>query len=173
MTREQEIEARLKAATPGPWDSVEDADGNATVLSESDAIAVVSINVPNDAKLIASAPADLRYLLGRVAELEWLRDTILRDKLEDQGIIAEALQRETAAECLRMIDKAAKRSSDGVRIIAMWPLEGLEERIRARFGLTGPVKAAVCQRCDGSGRIMFTADEDTDCLGCNGTGRLS
>jgi hypothetical protein len=28
----------------------------------------------------------------------------------------------------------------------------------------------LCPQCSGSGRIMFTADDDTDCVRCNGTG---
>lgn len=72
--RLSEIEARLDAATPGGWamrryygatwvHAAYDApDGGVTVAGD--------FVRTDDADLIAHAPDDLRYLLGRVRELE-------------------------------------------------------------------------------------------------------
>ncbi len=80
MTREQEIEARLAAATPGPWRVV----GTGTphrgrVLVEELGRAIETIaetycgayegHGAANADLIANAPADIRYLLDEVARL--------------------------------------------------------------------------------------------------------
>lgn len=78
LTREQEIEERLEAATPGPWDvlpgftDVGYADMEITRHCDLDNIA---IGYPHDernkadADLIVNAQSDLRYLLTENARL--------------------------------------------------------------------------------------------------------
>lgn len=71
MTREQEIEERLKEAGPGPWRAVnvEYAPGSEpeTLINDADGFNV--LDEPKDAEnvsLIIHAPADLRYLLDKI-----------------------------------------------------------------------------------------------------------
>jgi len=74
-----QIEARLAAATPGPWewDRARHGDDILTVVVAPDfptgderVQSVTMDALPADAVLIANAPADLRYLLDRVREAE-------------------------------------------------------------------------------------------------------
>ena len=82
MSRLDEIEARLEAASPGPWEVV--TGGWQVRGPECNICGVFHHHVQihdggrnvtdnpaeRDAELIANAPADLRYLLERVRELE-------------------------------------------------------------------------------------------------------
>lgn len=76
QARTREIEARLAEATPGPWTlhegdtwwDVRDADDDETVVATGHE-GEVTVGI-EDARLIAAAPADLRYLLDRVRALE-------------------------------------------------------------------------------------------------------
>lgn len=84
MTRIEEIEARLAAATPGEWEAqpqeydyarvqvhgktYKDHNGTKTPI-------IVDGASVQDAALIAAAPSDLRYLIARVRELETELDT--------------------------------------------------------------------------------------------------
>ncbi len=88
MTNEQlaEIEARLNAATPGPWidtDSKPTAEGMLIVLAGSDPISTTAREVCvfcdmeecegedlRDAKFIANAPADIATLIAEVRRLQ-------------------------------------------------------------------------------------------------------
>lgn len=89
--RRAEIEDRLSKATPGPWrhtdsETVDDVwDAGLVVVNENrDPVALVADQwyeadegepTPlHDADLIAHAPADLRWLLDRLAEAERERD---------------------------------------------------------------------------------------------------
>ena len=70
-SREAEIQARLDAATPGPWRAVPDREGRLYAIdSDSDYITLHNTAPRQDAELIANAPTDLAYLLARVATLE-------------------------------------------------------------------------------------------------------
>ena len=81
MTREQEIQARLDAATPGPWRQARFERDSASPCVEAKRDTgeyPLFINVTlsddgaeglNDADLIANAPDDLRYLLAENARL--------------------------------------------------------------------------------------------------------
>lgn len=78
MTRLEEIEARLAAATPGPWGSdhisggqeVCDCGYNVHVRPFSGDVRKGSEGAMFDATLIAHAPADLRLLLDQVHDLQ-------------------------------------------------------------------------------------------------------
>lgn len=71
------IEARLDAATPGPWEFDE-----TTSIIDAGEVSVAHVHITHDdsgsanADLIAHAPADLRYLLDRVRELEKTVDAL-------------------------------------------------------------------------------------------------
>jgi hypothetical protein len=74
-TRQRQIEQRLAAATPGPWDvSIDRYDpvivqqGSNWPRGDDDALATAY--GLDDANFIANAPSDLRWLLDRVAVLE-------------------------------------------------------------------------------------------------------
>ena len=77
-SREAEIQARLDAATPGPWEAYDPGDGTARLWTvrdnEDDAERLIHEPIGyldwNNGALIANAPTDLAYLLTRVAELE-------------------------------------------------------------------------------------------------------
>ena len=81
MTREQEIAARGEAATPGPWRDGELEQEAIVGAPPPGYVGVGGIPVlrptnhgslprPADRDLITHAPADLAYLLQRVADLE-------------------------------------------------------------------------------------------------------
>ncbi len=93
--RQAEIEARLEAATPGPWSSSRedmdsyipstDGDTNLVVFVYRDPherIPVMGGSERPDARLIAAAPTDIRDLLAEVSRLrgenERLEATVLR-----------------------------------------------------------------------------------------------
>jgi hypothetical protein len=67
--RLDEIEARLKAATPGPWTPciAFTSDGYSTLLPTADPDVPVTVA---DMKLITHAPEDIVYLLERIRKLE-------------------------------------------------------------------------------------------------------
>ena len=77
-SREAEIQARLDAATPGPWEVYDPGDGTARLWTvrdnEDDAERLIHEPIGyldwDNGELIANAPADLAYLLARVATLE-------------------------------------------------------------------------------------------------------
>ena len=86
MTREEEIQARLDAATPGEWKQARFEGGRVDPCVEADRgrlfIDVVLSDDGdeglNDAAFIANAPDDLRYLLAENARL--------RDEVERFGV---------------------------------------------------------------------------------------
>ena len=67
MTRINEIKARLKAATPGPWD-----DKLTAVYKDCTAIRICGDfhHFKTDAAFIANAPSDISYLLSEIEQLE-------------------------------------------------------------------------------------------------------
>ena len=68
MDRLAEIQARLDAATPGPW---ERADEDVGVVSSIGEYVFIARNIrPGNVTFIAHAPDDVAYLLARVRELE-------------------------------------------------------------------------------------------------------
>lgn len=76
--RLQEIRARLDAATPGPWWTAEQRRPyNNPIWSRSDDPVTTGETIGNiylqpDADLIAHAPADIAWLLGRVEALQYV-----------------------------------------------------------------------------------------------------
>lgn len=94
MSREEDIRARLGAATPGPWKWQPYRSGGQTLYQVPDA-PVHELNIlkttddwpPNneDAALIAHAPDDLRYLLDRYEQLVGAVRTFLDDPLAHRG----------------------------------------------------------------------------------------
>jgi hypothetical protein len=78
MSRLDEIEARLRAATPGPWRYVGGTRNLTAVVAGDHAdegefdleVNVCSLNAADDAVFIANAPEDIRDLLALVAELK-------------------------------------------------------------------------------------------------------
>lgn len=80
----EEIIARWKAATPGPWTFDAGRGGIASgvidVINTDDGFVSIS---DEDAKAIAAAPTDIAYLLDRVRELAG-DNRSLRDRLRDE-----------------------------------------------------------------------------------------
>lgn len=92
MTRLEEIEARLAAATPGPWFRSPEGglrlDGMSTVRAREGNRPVARIRAVDraelqddpdaqteaDAEFIAHAPADIAYLLSLARDGAWHRD---------------------------------------------------------------------------------------------------
>ena len=63
-----EIEARLNAATPGEWVRINEGVG---IVPGGNVVQFLARDIAvKNAEMIANAPADLRYLLERVRELE-------------------------------------------------------------------------------------------------------
>lgn len=99
-----EIEARLRAATPGPWQlyeggwvvSIKDGDGKQMFVGSSGPI--------NEARLIANAPTDIRRLIeelrqqqereaGLLAQIEALREALeLYADLDNWGVEVDGRQ---------------------------------------------------------------------------------
>lgn len=83
----EEIEARWKAATPGPWKAstdpiprIDDAQNNPVYWCDSyESYPICS----DDLRAIAAAPTDIAYLLDRVRELAG-DNRSLRDRLRDE-----------------------------------------------------------------------------------------
>ena len=88
-----EIRARLDAATPGPWRTLDWADPPMFVVAQprdSDHWPrLASCGFGGDADLIANAPADIAWLLDEVDALRE-RVAILRADLEDLEDMADA-----------------------------------------------------------------------------------
>ena len=82
MDRRAEIEARLAAATPGPWGAgpnrVFAANADGTPATGGMRVGmyphIASVYREDDAALVAAAPADLRWLLAELARVERERD---------------------------------------------------------------------------------------------------
>lgn len=80
--RRAQIEARLSAATPGPWRvgywSPDEPEVNAILAEEQTFVVCADEDPikPADANLIAHAPDDLRWLLDALAEAEAERDAL-------------------------------------------------------------------------------------------------
>lgn len=73
--RLKEIEARLNAATSGPWKHISIEETNATyhfVVRDYDGPedCVADVEDPLDADLISATPTDLHYLVSRVLAAE-------------------------------------------------------------------------------------------------------
>ena len=66
--RLDEIQARLDAATPGPWVAMN--SGVIAIVTASEHQLITRGSLPPDADFIAHAPDDLAWLLERVARLE-------------------------------------------------------------------------------------------------------
>lgn len=87
MSTLNEIEARLAAATPGPWEIDEDGDVQGRRRGmypdpELDPIVTCSAERPEDTNLIAHAPADLAALVAVVREVEQVHQpggTVIRE----------------------------------------------------------------------------------------------
>ena len=75
--RRAQIEARLAAATPGPWrvDRYDHGGGRAYV-EEPRRTLVADFYQEGDREMLAHAPADLRWLLDALAEAEAERDAL-------------------------------------------------------------------------------------------------
>lgn len=115
MNSEQraEIEARLAAATPGPWQAFTFTPGPHPVvvrLEDSDG----DVEYPEigrfhgkaNALLAAHAPADIRALLDRVQELETIV-RVARQRLYD----AHGRGPETVAEVIRAVGAILRRAN--------------------------------------------------------------
>lgn len=107
-----EIAARLKAATPGPWRrmlrSPDDTTGGLVVLAtDGNGVgAAWSDNRPEcmgNAALIAHAPEDIAYLVGRVTELE-MTNEVLEGRANDYPeAIAQLKRAEQVIHAARQI----------------------------------------------------------------------
>lgn len=64
----EEIEARWKAATPGPW--AYDDEDSSVWNGAGNSLIVYTIEDVDAARAIAAAPTDIAYLLDRVRKLE-------------------------------------------------------------------------------------------------------
>jgi hypothetical protein len=97
MTTLDEIEARLNAATPGPWAVrwENGPEGSFRVVSTPDDAWFVQDVSEGDATFIAHAPGDIRTLLGMVRELTRKRD------LSSTVVVHRAFH----AECLERVSE--------------------------------------------------------------------
>ena len=90
----QEIEARLEAATPGPWDfdTIPETGESRVVVRSNTGDPMLDVSVAThgvraeDAKFIAHAPEDIRALIEEVGRLtvEHLEMRIERDNLRER-----------------------------------------------------------------------------------------
>lgn len=120
-----EIEARLTAATPGPWETMKsgllgtrvvavDGEWDAIVPDEFVTLVTPSLRKPADAEFIAHSPSDVAYLLAELRK----RD----DALDRVGTVAGSLEarafmndRNTAAG---LYDEAMELAADAASSIA-------------------------------------------------------
>lgn len=111
------VQARLDAATPGPWEAHEDdasAFGEWVIWMPDAGCDQALVEHAVDAELIAHAPTDLRLLLEALKEARDRYDVLdqhahSQDGLTDQIVDAEA--RASAAEAALVAERAA-----GIRI---------------------------------------------------------
>ncbi len=110
MTREEiaEIQARADAATPGPWETPLDGDGNSShTIMTADEKYIASIWAAQNAIFCANARTDIPTLLSYVAELEAentrQRDARGQQTYNDQVSIEELrAERDAAVEDLKL-----------------------------------------------------------------------
>ena len=94
MNKIQEIEARLAAATPGPWDveTIPETGESRVVVRSNTGDPMLDVSVAphgvraEDAEFIAYAPDDIRALIAEVGRLtvEHLEMRIERDNLRER-----------------------------------------------------------------------------------------
>jgi hypothetical protein len=131
--RIQEIEKRLKAATPGQWQATK----YQVVACNGDHVAEVtaydngSEELGRDYELIAHAPSDLQFLIDENARLRAERDHLKDVSLtQDYLAIAESLLAKLAASETRLarirahVDEQAK--DDGLWAVP-WDLQPISE----------------------------------------------
>lgn len=102
MSRFDEVKARLRAATPGPWEG-HNLTGDTGVICHEDGIVyaggdilhVVGLKNHDDLRLIANAPADIKYLIEEHCAEQMRRivaEEFLREWRELAAGIVDALQ---------------------------------------------------------------------------------
>lgn len=131
-----QIEARLDAATPGPWGRVHlGLQGGEVIRNDSTRVRVARTYLNDDdrssenADLIANAPADLRYLLDRLREAE---EASLRHERERNRAVVRAEKAEAAlARVEALADEfdlrqARNAAHNGGVSCSVWGLAGAE-----------------------------------------------
>jgi hypothetical protein len=123
--REAEIRARLEAATPGPWE-VQAALGTGLLhVSHADSEVgrppIAQFAEAADAALIAHAPADLAYLLDRVAALAALAGAADLEAADLRAEVARLTEeRDDARESLRVEREDRARTLAVLRDLTGW-----------------------------------------------------
>ena len=87
--RRAQIEARLAAATPGPWrvDRYDHGGGRA-YIEEPRRTLIADFYQEGDREMLASAPDDLRWLLDALTTVEVERDALAAKLAAVEGLVA-------------------------------------------------------------------------------------
>ena len=171
MNEIQEIEARLAAATPGPW-SRSGHDVGQVVYGpggQPDLIGPISTNSDiEDAEFIAHAPVDIRALIDEVKRLEaWKREAVtVMDGLQGLGEalrlpLGEQVTGRTALEKVKELIKSRDAWASHMMEIAV-----TRQKLEAVEALLDEVKAvrdAVARHPDVMECSEYSDDEPVSC----------
>ena len=176
MNEIQEIEARLAAATPGPWDveTIPETGESRVVVRSNTGDPMLDVSVAphgvraEDAEFIAHAPEDIRALIAEVKRLEaWKREAVtVMDGLQGLGEalrlpLGEQVTGRTALEKVKELIKSRDAWASHMMGIAV-----TRQKLEAVEALLDEVKAvrdAVARHPDVMECSEYSDDEPVSC----------
>ena len=176
MNEIQEIEARLEAATQGPWDveTIPETGESRVVVRSNTGDPMLDVSVAphgvraEDAKFIAYAPEDIRALIAEVKRLEaWKREAVMvMDGLQGLGEalrlpLGEQVTGRTALEKVKELIKSRDAWASHMMGIAV-----TRQKLEAVEALLDEVKAvrdAVARHPDVMECSEYSDDEPVSC----------
>ena len=176
MNEIQAIEARLEAATPGPWDfeTIPETGESRVVVFSNTGDPMLDVSVAphgvraEDAEFIAYAPEDIRALIAEVKRLEaWKREAVtVMDGLQGLGEalrlpLGEQVTGRTALEKVKELIKSRDAWASHMMGIAV-----TRQKLEAVEALLDEVKAvrdAVARHPDVMECSEYSDDEPVSC----------
>ena len=176
MNEIQEIEARLEAATQGPWDfeTIPETGESRVVVFSNTGDPMLDVSVApygvraEDAEFIAHAPEDIRALIAEVKRLEaWKREAVtVMDGLQGLGEalrlpLGEQVTGRTALEKVKELIKSRDAWASHMMGIAV-----TRQKLEAVEALLDEVKAvrdAVARHPDVMECSEYSDDEPVSC----------
>ena len=176
MNEIQEIEARLEAATQGPWDveTIPETGESRVIVRSNTGDPMLDVSVAphgvraEDAEFIAHAPKDIRALIAEVKRLEaWKREAVtVMDGLQGLGEalrlpLGEQVTGRTALEKVKELIKSRDAWASHMMGIAV-----TRQKLEAVEALLDEVKAvrdAVARHPDVMECSEYSDDEPVSC----------
>ena len=176
MNEIQEIEARLEAATQGPWDveTIPETGESRVIVRSNTGDPMLDVSVAphgvraEDAEFIAHAPEDIRALIAEVKRLEaWKREAVtVMDGLQGLGEalrlpLGEQVTGRTALEKVKELIKSRDAWASHMMGIAV-----TRQKLEAVEALLDEVKAvrdAVARHPDVMECSEYSDDEPVSC----------